>query len=96
MTPDLPPALPRPAPVETPPACVPKLIAVTDRALRGDAGAIEQLRLLGEALVLVGGVDALVKLQGALHDHAVARWRQGTRGDAIGTWWEHIPEWAAL
>lgn len=96
MTPAQPVALPHTAPAEPTPACVPKLIAVTDRALRGDTSAIEQLRLLGEALVLVGGVDALVKLQGALHDHAVERWRQGSRGDAIGDWWEHIPEWAAL
>lgn len=48
MTPDLPPALPHRVPAAAPPTCVPKLIAVTDRALRSDAGAIEQLRLLGE------------------------------------------------
>jgi hypothetical protein len=77
-------------------ACVPKLMAVTDRALRGDTASIEQLRLLGEALMLVGGVEALVTLQGALHNHAVERWRDGARGDAISTWWEHIPEWVAL
>ena len=40
--------------------CVPKLIAVADRATRGAIDAAEPLRLLGEALVLVGGVTALM------------------------------------
>lgn len=75
---------------------LPRVIAVTDRALRGDAGAIEQPRLLGNAFGLVGGVDALGKLQGARHDQAVERWRQGSRGYAVSTWWEHSPKWAAL
>ena len=78
------------------PECVPKLIAVADRETRGDIAAAEQLRLLGEALVLVGGVTALTGLQGALHDYAVEKWRLGSRGDAIGGFWKHIPEWAAL
>jgi hypothetical protein len=89
------PELPTATPVK-PPACVPKLIVVPDRAMRDDDGAIEQLRLLSEALVLVGGVEALVKLQCTLHDYAVERWSQGSRGDATGNWWEHIPEWVAL
>lgn len=77
------------------PACLSKLILVCGRASRGDVGAIEQLRVLGEVLALTGGVAALAKLQGAVHDHAVRRWGQCARGDLIGTWWAHIPEWAA-
>lgn len=85
---------PNPPALAAVPACLPRLILVCGRASRGDAGAIEQLRMLGEVLALTGGLAALVKLQGALHDHAVTRWGQGARGDLIGTWWEHIPEWA--
>lgn len=77
------------------PACLPKLILVCGRASRGDVGAIEQLRVLGEVLALTGGVAALTKLQGAVHEHAVRRWGQCALGDLIGTWWGHIPEWAA-
>lgn len=84
-----------PAWTDTAPACLPQLILICGRASRGDAGAIEELRLLGEVLALTGGLAALVKLQGALRDHAVTRWGHGARGDLIGIWWEHIPEWAA-
>ena len=66
------------------PEGVPKLIAVADRATRGDIAAAEQLRLWGEALVLVGGVAGLTALQGPLHDHAVDKGRLGSRSDAIG------------
>lgn len=96
MTPGLPPALPHRVPAAAPPTCVPKLIAITDPAQRGDAGVIEPLRLIGEALVRVGGVDALVQLQGALHSPAVEpgsrRSGQGSHGDSISTRWEPIPE----
>ncbi len=86
---------PHPPAAAAAPACLPKLILVCGRASRGDAGAIEQLRVLGEVLALTGGVAALIKLQAALRDHAFTRWGRGARGDLIGTWWDHIPEWTA-
>ena len=100
MTPDLPTALPRRAPAAAPPACVPTLIAITDRAQRGAAAAIEPQRLLGESMVRVGGVAARMKLQDALHARtAGARSqgsRQGSRSDAIRSRWAPLPERAAL
>jgi hypothetical protein len=67
-----------------------------DRAKRGEAVAVEQLRLIGETLTLVGGVQALVALQDALHAYALERWNDGLRGSAIGKYWKHIPGWIAL
>ena len=99
MPPDLPPALPHRVPAAAPPTWVPKQIAITDRALRGNAGVIEPLRLLGEARLRVGGADALVTLQGALHARTAGarsqRSRQDSRSDAIRTRWEPLPERAA-
>lgn len=77
------------------PACLPRLILVCGRASRGDVGAIEQIRMLGEVLAFTGGLSALVRLQAALHDHAFRRWGRCARADLIGTWWGHIPEWTA-
>lgn len=79
---------------------MPKLIAITDRAQRGDAAAIEPLRLLGKALVWVGGADALAYLPDALRARTAGarsqRSRQGSRSDAFRTRWEPLSEWAAL
>jgi hypothetical protein len=77
------------------PACNAKLVAVTGLAMRGDAGAVEQLRLLGEALVQDGGVPGFLERQGAQHDAAVACRNPGSCRSAIGSLWGHIPEWAA-
>lgn len=77
------------------PTCLPRLILVCGRASRGDVGAIEQLRMLGDVLAFTGGLSALAKLQAALHEHAFRRWGRCARADLIGTWWTHIPEWSA-
>lgn len=73
-----------------------KLIHLTDAALAGDMVSIEAVRAIGEALLIGGGVEAMCRFQGALHDYAVDKYRAGSRGSAVGSFWEHIPEWANL
>jgi len=73
-----------------------KLIHLTDAALAGDMIGIEADRTIGKALLIGGGVEAMCRCQGALHDYAVDKYRAGSRGSAIGSFWEHIPEWANL
>jgi hypothetical protein len=73
-----------------------KLLKTTDAALAGDKASAEALRLVGESLLLGGGVAAMRELQGRLHDYAVERYRAGNRGSSIACYWEHLPEWASL
>ena len=61
-----------------------------------DSEAQARLQALGESLLESGGVQALLELQGLLHDRAIAYGVQGSRGSAIGGFWEHLPEWANL
>ena len=51
-----------------------KLLEITKSAMHNDPASAEKLKLIGEVLVLVGGVDALCDLQGQLHDYAVEEW----------------------
>lgn len=73
-----------------------KLLKTTDAALAGDQSSADVLRLIGESLLIGGGIEAMRELQGQLHDYAVERYRAGNRGSSIGCYWEHIPEWAKL
>lgn len=72
------------------------LLKTTDAALAGDQSSAEKLRLVGESLLIGGGVKAMLELQGQLHDYAVEHHRAGGRGSSIGCYWEHITEWASL
>lgn len=73
-----------------------KLQLFVDAAMDDDKQAEATLRLIGETVHMSAGVQGLLDLQGKLHDAAVDRWKQGSRGDAIGNFWEHIPQWSAL
>lgn len=73
-----------------------KLLRLVEAALAGDQLSADALRLVGEALLVVGGVQAMQKLQGEMHDYAVEHYRSGSQGSAIGGYWEHIEEWADL
>ena len=69
---------------------------MTDAALAADVSSADTLRLVCESCLIAGGLWAMVELQGQLHDYVVARYRQGSRGSAIGAYWEHLPAWATL
>jgi len=80
------------------PPCVLQLIELARAAWDGDRAACQQLRLAGELLDLAGGAEALCKVQGLAHDHLLetrAHWGRDLSG-LIGSYWEHIPSWAAL
>lgn len=61
-----------------------------------DLDAQSRLQTLGASLLESGGVQALMAVQGLLHDRAISYGVQGSRGGAIGSFWEHLPEWAEL
>lgn len=73
-----------------------KLLRLVDAALAGDQLSADALRLVGEALLVGGGISAMRELQGQLHDYAVEHYRAGNRGSSIGCYWEHLDEWAKL
>ena len=78
------------------PQTLEKLLLLVDAALAGDQRSADALRLVGEALLLGGGIEAMRALQGQLHDYAVEHYRAGNRGSSIGSYWEHLDEWAKL
>lgn len=71
-------------------------LLVDDALFGDDMEAQARLRALGSRLLGSGGVEALVALQGVLSDRAISYGLPGSRGGAIGGFWEHLPEWAAL
>ncbi|WP_412477858.1 hypothetical protein [Azonexus sp. IMCC34839] len=73
-----------------------KLLRLVDAALAGDQLSADALRLVGEALLIGGGIEAMRELQGQLHDYAVEHYCAGNRGSSIGSYWEHLDEWAKL
>lgn len=73
-----------------------KLLRLVDAALAGDQLSADALRLVGEALLIGGGIEAMRELQGQLHDYAVEHYHAGSRGSSIGSYWEHLDEWAKL
>lgn len=77
-------------------ATLEELLTVVDAALAGDKPCADTLRLIGESLLLCGGIAAMQELQGRLHDYAAKHHSVGSRGSAIGSYWEHLPEWASL
>lgn len=81
----------------TPPACILRLIELSEAAWNGDKYAKNQLRFAGELIDFVGGAEALCNVQGMAHDHLLQHRRNGRDlAGHMAAYWEHIPSWAAL
>ena len=65
------------------------------KARAGDGEAIRELRLIGNILALVGGVDAMINLQDMAHDYAIDEMPRGYNytSDMLSSW-ECIEQWA--
>ena len=75
----------------------PRLLELSAAAYDGDQVAGQQLQLAGELLDLAGGAEALCDVQGIAHDYLLLQRSSGPDlAGHMGSYWEHIPSWAAL
>lgn len=71
------------------------LCEVAKRAYQGDKSANAELRRLGESLAFVGGLDAMDKLQSAVHNYEIDNRQAPYRvAGMLSANWEHIAVWA--